>query len=347
MVVIVGAGLSGLLLAYRLKKAGIPFKVLEARNRVGGRICTIALKNNAPVDLGATWFNRDHSQLLDLLEELDLGYFEQIIGSDVFYQDSKFSMPRIVSIPNQAPTYRIAGGSSRLIQALVNEIGDELILKNQTVKSLTIAEDSVLIRTNDVFNCKAAVLAIPPKLWAKNISFSPNLPSKLMEVALNTHTWMEDSIKFAFNFENPFWREKNLPSTLFSNTGPIRELYDQSNQERSLFALGGFLSSDVKSLTKEERLTIVEDVLVKALGEEVKEFTNYEECDWSAEEYTYQDSDAYLFPHQNNGHPLYRETLLGGKLFISSTEAAEKFPGYMEGAVQSANEIADKIIENT
>jgi monoamine oxidase len=36
IVILIGVGLSGLLCAYRLKKEGIPFKILGARNRIGG-----------------------------------------------------------------------------------------------------------------------------------------------------------------------------------------------------------------------------------------------------------------------------------------------------------------------
>ena len=37
-VLIVGAGIAGLTAAYRLSQAGIPVEIIEARNRVGGRI---------------------------------------------------------------------------------------------------------------------------------------------------------------------------------------------------------------------------------------------------------------------------------------------------------------------
>jgi len=41
-------------------------------------------------------------------------------------------------------------------------------------------------------------------------------------------------------------------------------------------------------------------------------------------------------PHQNNGHPLFRTPLMNGRLIIAGSETAANFPGYMDGAVQSA-----------
>ena len=80
MVVIVGAGLSGLLIGYRLKSLGIPFQILEARGRVGGRIYTRLSTNATPVEMGATWFGDQHVHLKKLLEELGIGYFEQYMN---------------------------------------------------------------------------------------------------------------------------------------------------------------------------------------------------------------------------------------------------------------------------
>lgn len=77
MVLIIGAGLSGLLTGYLLKKEGIPFKIIEARNGIGGRINTVYGTNNSPIEMGATWFTNQHKHLMALLEELEIDYFEQ------------------------------------------------------------------------------------------------------------------------------------------------------------------------------------------------------------------------------------------------------------------------------
>ena len=55
-VVVVGAGIAGLAAATRLHRAGMACVVLEARDRIGGRLHTIDLAG-VPVDLGGSWIH--------------------------------------------------------------------------------------------------------------------------------------------------------------------------------------------------------------------------------------------------------------------------------------------------
>ena len=70
-VIIIGGGLSGLTIAYNLKKQNVPFLILEAQGNLGGRINTIKGVLNSPMEMGATWFNNSHTHLIQLLEELE------------------------------------------------------------------------------------------------------------------------------------------------------------------------------------------------------------------------------------------------------------------------------------
>ncbi len=344
MIIIIGAGLSGLLTAYRLKKEGIPFKILEARARVGGRINTVFGTDNTPVEMGATWFGTQHKYLIALLEELGINYFEQYMDGTVFFQPFSTSPAESIQIPSQPPSYRISGGTSNLIDTLYKKLDKEDVYLDQQVKEIKFHENSVQVIANKVFEGNRVVLSIPPRLWAKKILFEPQLPNELMNIATQTHTWMEESIKIALTYDQAFWEQENLSGTLFSNTGPITELYDHSNHERSKYALCGFINSSFSNLDYAERRTKVIDQIKNVFGVKAEEFIDYEECIWSNEKNTFEESNISLFPHQNNGNPIFSRTYFDNKLLISSSEAALEFPGYMEGAVYSANLIAKKII---
>lgn len=346
MIIIVGVGLSGLLTAYLLKKEGIPFKILESRNRVGGRINTIYRKEEAPIEMGATWFTNQHVNLIALLEDLGIEKFEQFMDANVFYEPNSNFPAQIVEIPKSAPSYRISGGTSTLINKLLENINSADLFLNETVSQISFKENVVSKKAEKVFEADAVVLALPPNLWANRITFEPEIPENLKEIALQTHTWMEDSIKVALTFEKPFWKEENLPRTLFSNVGPVVEFYDQSDAENSKFALCGFINSAFKNLSKTERKELVLKQLKTIFGSRISEFLNYEECVWSEEIHTFQDSEHSLFPHQNNGNPIFRNSYFDERLIISGSETSSRFPGYMEGAVISAKESVRKILAN-
>jgi len=345
MILIIGAGLSGLLIGYRLKKEGIPFKILEARNRVGGRINTINATNNTPVEMGATWFTNQHKNLIALLEELEIEYFKQHIDRTVFFQSSNILPIQSIQIPSQSPSYRISGGTSKLIDVLLQKLDKNDVLLNQSVKGIKFHKNSVQVIAKEVFEGNSVILAIPPKLWSKKIVFEPHLPQDLMEVAKQTHTWMENSIKIALTYTLPFWEEENISGTFYSNTGPITELYDHCNRERSKYALCGFINSSFKALPSAERRVRVIHQLKTVFGVKAEEFIDYEECVWSKENNTFEADDTSLYPHQNNGNSIFSKTFFDTKLLISSSESASELPGYMDGAVYSANVTAKKIMK--
>ncbi|WP_375593430.1 NAD(P)/FAD-dependent oxidoreductase [Algihabitans albus] len=73
-VIVVGAGLSGLYAATKLDRQGLSVRVLEARERIGGRVHSATLANGIVVDLGAQWISDHHPLMLKLAEEHQIGF---------------------------------------------------------------------------------------------------------------------------------------------------------------------------------------------------------------------------------------------------------------------------------
>jgi monoamine oxidase len=69
-VVVAGAGFAGLAAAFRLRQRGLQSVVLEARDRVGGRVRSVHLANGAVAELGAEWIEEDDETLHGLAREL-------------------------------------------------------------------------------------------------------------------------------------------------------------------------------------------------------------------------------------------------------------------------------------
>ena len=345
-ILIIGAGISGLAIGYYLTQYNIPFKIVEARNRIGGRVYTKRLEKKASIELGATWIANEHFQLKEVLKELNLVLFEQELGDYAVYEPTSMSPAKVVQLPpNNAPSYRVFGGTDRLTEKLGSKIDGENILINQIVVTVTEEKDLLCVQTNkETFKCKELISTVPPHLFINSITFSPTLPSALLDVTNKTHTWMGESIKVGLTYKKPFWKAKGTSGTIFSSVGPIPEMYDHSNKEETLFALKGFFNGDYHSISREERLAMVLEQLEKYYGGVVHDYSSYEEKVWKQDEFTFEEYEDTVFPHQNNGNDLYQESYLNGKLFLAGSETSPSHAGYMEGAIVSAQLIVKKLI---
>ncbi|MET2010461.1 NAD(P)/FAD-dependent oxidoreductase [Microbacterium chocolatum] len=86
-VVIVGAGAAGLTAAHELRKAGLSVAVLEARERVGGRLWTDVIEG-AMLEIGGQWVSPDQEALKETIAELGLETYSRYREGESVYINS-------------------------------------------------------------------------------------------------------------------------------------------------------------------------------------------------------------------------------------------------------------------
>jgi len=75
-VVVIGAGLSGLIAARKLRAMGKSVLVLEARDRIGGRMFLKKTIEGGVLDVGGQWVGPTQTAMLELLDELKIQKFD-------------------------------------------------------------------------------------------------------------------------------------------------------------------------------------------------------------------------------------------------------------------------------
>ncbi len=77
-IIVLGAGLSGLLTAYELTQKGFDVTIIEARNRIGGRIVTLreSFKDKQFVELGGELIGNGYKRFLNYAKKFDIKFEE-------------------------------------------------------------------------------------------------------------------------------------------------------------------------------------------------------------------------------------------------------------------------------
>lgn len=122
--VILGAGLSGLGAAKKLKEAGYDFIILEARKRIGGRVFTHYSNewDGLTLELGAEWIGNSHVELQKLNNEnnqpmLDHTFNTRLMMEDIFSEPGKWEFdPTIENFKTALQKFK--DGDEKTLKAL-------------------------------------------------------------------------------------------------------------------------------------------------------------------------------------------------------------------------------------
>lgn len=339
--IVVGAGISGLRAAQLMGAAGLDVVVLEARDRVGGRLLSVPV-GGGELDLGATWFWAGEDRVARLVRELGLAVHEQHLAGDAMYHEGQQSR-RIDGNPIDVPSLRFSAGAQSVPLALAARLPEGMVRIASRVHTIEQAAEHVSVHSDaGRFQARHVVLALPPALAIASITFEPEVPDPLRDLAAATPVWMGAVVKIVAVYERAFWRDDGLAGSAISHIGPMREIHDMSGPAGKPAALFGFAPRQSPSQPRVGEST-VRAQLVELFGPAAGEPTDLHIADWSAEAFTSPDGVELLGAYETYGHRGF-VTSADDRVHWCSTETASVSPGHIEGALASAERVAGVIV---
>ncbi|MFH1346120.1 MAG: NAD(P)/FAD-dependent oxidoreductase [Pseudomonadota bacterium] len=353
---IVGGGLCGVILARNLFRQGKAVALFEARERLGGRILSVAKAGSeGVVDLGPTWFWPDTQPLMaSLVAELGLaGILQHDDGSSLHLTDPDKAPERIDGRRLHEGARRLPGGMAQLIDVMAKELPSGLLHFNHVLIEVNDRSDRVVLTFavgNDLVEIEArqVVLAVPPRLLEQCVRFTPALDETTREAMRSTATWMAAQAKVVFSYDRAFWREAGQSGNAFvtHEQAVIGEIFDACDGDGSRAALGGFLalSPELRASFNDGLPLLMTSQMAQVFGVAL-EPTGQHYLDWANEPFTCSalDRSSPASEHVSIANPMLRRPQWDGRLHLAGSETAASGAGYLEGALEAARRVAQSL----
>ena len=189
-VIIIGAGVAGLAAAKKLEEEGVSYQILEATDKLGGRIQKDETFADFPIDLGAEWIHEDKSILNYLINqpgnEPDVETIlyqpmnvNEVVGNNIFQISNQdmidYYADYITEYKFKNTTWYDFINENFALQVEQN------IIYNSKVTTIDYSQDQVVLTTEDgiIYEADKVILTVSVGVLKSNaINFNPPLPAE-------------------------------------------------------------------------------------------------------------------------------------------------------------------------
>ncbi len=263
----------------------------------------------------------------------------------LFYVRSGGGWEALVTMEGGAQQDRLVEGLQEPAVRLASRLGEAVRLEwpvraiSQDTDGVTVAGERGEVRA------RRAIVAIPPVL-AGRLVYDPPLPARRDQ--LTQRLPGGSVVKFDLVYPTPWWRELGLTGFVYSPDEMVTMMFDATPAKGEPGVIVGFMEGshgvEAGSLAEEERQARAIEQAERALGDQGEQSIGYVDCDWSAEEWTRGCYGAHFPPGVwTQFGPALREPV--GRIHWAGTETAERWMGYVDGAIESGVRAADEVLD--
>lgn len=254
---------------------------------------------------------------------------------------------KLSTIRGGAQQTRLVEGFQTVAGRLAAELSGQLRL-NAPVRAIVHTDHEVAVHTSrGVVRAERVIVAVPPAL-AGRIEYEPGLP--VARDQLTQRMPMGSVAKCVAVYDRPFWRAHGLSGEAVCDRGPVRIAFDDSpapGVDGDHGALVAFVLADglraLRELDVSGRRKAVISALSALFGPQAGEPLDFIEQDWGTERWS---RGCYFGIMPPGTLTRYGAALRApcGRIHFAGTETAERWMGYMDGAVESGLRVAAEVL---
>ena len=356
-VIIVGAGISGLVAGYDLTVAGYDVTILEARDRIGGRVLTIRspFSNEHYVEGGAARIKPSHDLTIAYANHFNLT-LDPFYATNGDYVDFSNGSRTIIDNTTYLNTsygstlrknyLKIRGGSDQLTNAFANssELSNKIYL-NSAVTSIAQNSDNVIVNAGgNQFQADKVLCTVPLTVLDK-INFTPALSSK-KQTAMNGGFRYAPATRIYIQFKNRFWENESLNG--WGNTDLPEEIWQPSwDMSGNTGVLMSYLrwsaAENMDTLNDNERNNAVLNRWENIFEGSINNFDSGISKSWALDEWS---KGAWASPTTTQNENLNDSIAQSEGRIHFAGEHASNDRGWMQGALFSGLRAASEIKNN-